>query len=562
MNAGIWARPAAGREPAGAALLSWLADPAAPRLCLVTGSAGCGKSQLLAWLVAHGTRPGTAPERRVHGFAPLSGQGVLVTVWTLAEQLGVTARAPGELRAALAADQRRTVIVLPDLHAATDPLSLIDLVSGLVGLEHIRLVVEARTGDDAVPALKALAPAVLDLDEPHWTDPARAEAWRATHPTPLGPPPAETAEEPLNLDDPDVICTADPSRVTTAYETNLDEQGGLRAAWLRAGQSLLHDHEPADRALVLLAGLGDGADPRVRPALEQLASGAPWRLLWSRVRGDVTPPWPGPVLALASDSPGPLEGRLLVADHQGTLRLVSLSDAAPAGRLPEPVRDVADLCALPDGTVAVVDSEGRLHTRRLPTAPRPSGLAALLDDGPSASERAAGALVTAAADERATAIAASELAVALADVTGQVHVVLLGNPKGEALSERLHEGSVRALAVVDVAVDRADGAAGRTPLVYSGGADGRVRAWGPGHVPMGVPVAERPRPVNALAATMTKAGLTLAVAWGDGLIEYHRLDAQERLTFRPGPPVNSLSVTGEGDLLIGTDESLICLRLA
>jgi hypothetical protein len=241
---------------------------------------------------------------------------------------------------------------------------------------------------------------------------------------------------------------------------------------------------------------------------------------------------------------------------------VSLSDAAPAGRLPEPVRDVADLCALPDGTVAVVDSEGRLHTRRLPTAPRPSGLAALLDDGPSASERAAGALVTAAADERATAIAASELAVALADVTGQVHVVLLGNPKGEALSERLHEGSVRALAVVDVAVDRADGAAGRTPLVYSGGADGRVRAWGPGRVPMGVPVAERPRPVNALAATMTKAGLTLAVAWGDGLIEYHRLDAQERLTFRPGPPVNSLSVTGEGDLLIGTDESLICLRLA
>jgi hypothetical protein len=45
---GKWGRPAAGREPAAAALLAWLADPEAPRLCLVTGGAGCGKSALLA----------------------------------------------------------------------------------------------------------------------------------------------------------------------------------------------------------------------------------------------------------------------------------------------------------------------------------------------------------------------------------------------------------------------------------------------------------------------------------------------------------------------------------
>lgn len=53
-----WERPQAGLEPAATALLGWLADPQAPALCLVSGSAGCGKSMLLAWLVRHGSRRG------------------------------------------------------------------------------------------------------------------------------------------------------------------------------------------------------------------------------------------------------------------------------------------------------------------------------------------------------------------------------------------------------------------------------------------------------------------------------------------------------------------------
>lgn len=79
-----WSRPAAGREPAAAALLAWLADAEAPRLCVVTGSAGSGKSGLLAWLIAHGTREGVQRERRVHGFVPLAGQTALTAAWTLA----------------------------------------------------------------------------------------------------------------------------------------------------------------------------------------------------------------------------------------------------------------------------------------------------------------------------------------------------------------------------------------------------------------------------------------------------------------------------------------------
>lgn len=69
-----WGRPAAGREPAGAALLGWLADSAAPGLCLITGGARCGKSALLglAGAARHPSRHRT--EHTVQSYAPLAGQ--------------------------------------------------------------------------------------------------------------------------------------------------------------------------------------------------------------------------------------------------------------------------------------------------------------------------------------------------------------------------------------------------------------------------------------------------------------------------------------------------------
>lgn len=92
-----WDPPAAGRESAGAAILGWLHDPRAPRLCVVSGLPGCGKSMLLAWLVEHATEPGTDAVRRVHGVVPLAGHSALTAAWQLAEQLQVSARTPGEL---------------------------------------------------------------------------------------------------------------------------------------------------------------------------------------------------------------------------------------------------------------------------------------------------------------------------------------------------------------------------------------------------------------------------------------------------------------------------------
>ncbi|MEW2257548.1 hypothetical protein [Streptomyces sp. NPDC047869] len=558
-----WGRPAAGREPAAAALLAWLADPDAPRLCLVTGGAGCGKSTLLAWLVGHGTRPGGRPERRVHGFVPLAGESALTATWTLAGQLLLAARTPGELVDALAADGRRTVLVLPDLHAADDPATVTELVLELLKLDHVRLVVEARDGSEPARGLPATRPAVLNLDEPRWTDPERYAVWAARRPAarPAGHE-AGPQSPPVDLDDPAAVCAADPWQVSRRYERSGHGHGGLRAAWMRAGASLTHEGtSPAMRALVLLSALGDDADPRLPGGLAQLSGGTGWQVVWRRVRGDVRPPWPGPARALAA-GPGELAGKTLVADHQGTVRLLNEADAAPAGRLPEPVRQPRALAAMPDGTALVLDALGAVRGLRAPSAPGPSGLTALLDDGPTPVER----LLTAVAAQLpgpSTALSCAGGLLAVADGSGEVHALVQPDGEAEPRSHTAapHRGAVTALAALRLPASETDapGAPG-VPLIYSGGADGTVRVWGPGADPLPSPVRSRSCPVTALAAGVTDSGPVLAIGWADGLVEHHHLDDGTVRAFRPGPPVHALAVTPTGLVHIGTDESLVTLR--
>ncbi|MFJ9925566.1 hypothetical protein ACIRU5_05985 [Streptomyces misionensis] len=545
-----WSRPAAGREPAAAALLSWLADPDAPRLCLVTGSAGCGKSTLLAWLVGHGTREGTLPERRVHGFVPLAKESARTAAWALAQQLRVAARTPGELATALAADQRRTVLVLPNLHAADTLETVTELASDLVALGHIRIVVEVRGDSPAARRLLAMRPAVMNLDDSRWTDPERYAVWarkRNTGRTPDEEPrPVPPA---VDIRDPAAVCAADPWHMTRLYERSHDDHSGLRAAWLRAGASLTReDQSPPDRAVILLAALGDDAEPKLAKALAALTEGAPWRVVWRRVRGDVRPPWPGPARALAC-----AHGHVLVVDHQGTLRVVDETDATAVGRLPEPVQQARAVAATPEGEVLLLDAQGLLRHRRAPFARKATGLAALLDDEPTLLER----LAKAAQAEPlgpTTAVAACERLLVLGDATGRVHAVAASG----TTTVRLHEGEVTG--VTSLYLTAAENAPG-IPLVYSGGQDGAVRAWGPGFDPLGSPVRSRSCPVTAVASATTDTGPVLAVAWADGLVEYHALDDDGQVrTYWPGAPVHSLAVTESGRLLVGTDQTLVCLR--
>lgn len=546
-----WTPPAAGREPAGAAVLAWLQDPHAPRMCLISGPPHCGKSMFLAWLVEHATEPDTEAARRVHALVPLAGHSVRTVTWQLAEQLQVSARTPGELLSVLARDPRRTVIVLPDLHESAEPAGIEELACALAAFAHVRVILETR-----VPSADLLAagPALMDLAAAQWTDSDRYAAWAAA----VQPAGHKAAIHPgrqaaVDLYDPASVCGADPVAITTAYESATGSHGGLRTAWLRSGASVSRPQDPASRALVLWSALGDDADPRMENELDGLAREAEWRVRWRRVRGDVTPPWPGPVRGLSACR-GELAGTVAVLDHQGMVRLVSDSDGRPGGRLHHPVPGAVAVAAAGEDLVAVLDRHGRLALQKLPTVSRPSGIAGLLEAGPSPWESLT---EQAARPASGPALACTSTSLAVGSAEGTVHVSTANDAATHGVSTTLHHGAVTALALVEPA----EGCL----LVYSGGQDGRVRLWDPDREPLNTPIAERGCAVTALAASPLDGGVVLATGWADGLVEYSvtGADVDGRVRhFRPGPPVRALCVLPGGDLLIGTDESLIRLESA
>ncbi|MGW0464602.1 WD40 repeat domain-containing protein [Streptomyces sp. NPDC003027] len=568
-------RPAPGRETEAAALLGWLTDPDAPRLCLVTGGPRRGKSALLAWLAAHGTRSGGSRRGRAgRELIELAGQSALGAAWTIANRLGVVAGTPGELVHVLATTEvRRAALILSDLDEAAEPEALAELIAELDASGRMRLLVETRTGTPPHTLLAARHATVVDLgsdecdaERPGGDDALgrgdaqgagrgeRADGRRAglaERGARRGPGgsgsghrpgvPGEPAEgyrawrRAVDPADPVAVCAADPSQVTRAYLAEPgDDHGGLRSAWIRAGQSLSREQGSADRAVVLLAALGDGADPRLRPALEELTVRSPWRVRWTRARGDLTPPWPGPVTAL-----GAVGDQLLVAGPTGDVHLLQAGDARPAGRLlPGPAGRVKALAPAADGTVLLLDERGRLHAVR-GAAPRPAYL-----------ERLTQAVTATLTRHPGTALAAIGGSVVVGDRLGSVHAFGLTGIHQAAL----HSGRVAAVTAVETS----------TPFVCSGGTDGAVRLWTPGKEPNPhpAPLAERPAPVVTLHAAQTPRGPVLAVAWADGLVELRHLDTGALHRFRPGPPVRAVAVTPEGDLIVGMDDALVRLEPA
>ncbi|MFI1814157.1 WD40 repeat domain-containing protein [Streptomyces sp. NPDC020422] len=497
-------------RPGASALLGWLTDPEAPRLCLVTEAPG-----LLDWLAAHGPRA-AGRRRAARALVPLAGQSALGTAWAVAGRLGAVATSPADLVRVLATTETgrtsRTVLLLPGLDAAAEPVRIAELLRDLATLGRVRVVVEARPGSPEHAVLATAPAAVVDGEQ--------------------GTEPGPAAVEPglPDLSDPLAVCAADPVAVTTGYVRDAaDQHGGLRPAWLRAGQALCTARTPADRALALLAALGDGADPRLRPALEEAAATAPWRLRWSRVAGDVAPPWPGPVAALAVQG-----GTLLAADLGGAVRLLGAADARPHGQLDHPVTGrVTALAPAPDGTVLLLDERGRLHTVR-GREPRPPYLQRLTEAVAATLTRHPG-----------TALAAISGSVVVGDRLGSVHAFGLTGLHQAAL----HSGRVTAVGAVE----------SETPFVCSGGADGTVRRWTPGREPDPAPLAERPSPVVSLHAAETPYGPFVAVAWADGTAELHQTETGERRSFRPGPPLRAVAVTPDGALVLGLDEALVRL---
>jgi hypothetical protein len=391
------------------------------------------------------------------------------TVWAVANQLGVVAGTPAELLSALLAGPPRTVRLGGAGH---DPAEVAELADVLREFGHVRVIVEAP--DDEAPVRK----------------------------------PGD--DGPVDTTDAEAVCAADPVQATAAYESADDECGGLRGAWLRAGQSLIRDQDPALRALVLQTALPADAEPRVRQALARSAAAAPWRMEWAR---------PCKVAALAV-LPG---GALVVADPGGGVR------ALPDGvRQQSTATRVKAAAVLGEDTVLLLDERGRLHRHGGTGTALTKAVAATLARHPG------------------TALAAAADIVLVGDRMGSVHAF-----GSDGLHQAaLHSGRVTALAAT----------ASPSLAVRTGGADGAVRAWSPAGGGHGSTVSQRPSPVVALHTGPTTDGQALAVAWADGLAELHRPGRRDVLTFRPGPAIRAVAVTPDGALCVGTEESLVRLR--
>ncbi|MEU8763940.1 hypothetical protein [Streptomyces sp. NPDC048659] len=544
-----WDRPEGGREPAAAALLGWLADPGAPSLCLVSGPPACGKSSLLAWLIRHGSRTGTAAERTVHAVVPVAARSVAGSVWALAEQLGIAAASGGELAGLLARDGRRTVLVLPNAERE----SVARLAVLLADAPGVRVIVEARTGSPAHRVLGGDRAAVLDLGLPQWTDPES----RARRPAalPSAPPGAAAPDDvPAGFDPADgaSLCAADPQHVTALLEAEdpaATRVPGLRAAWFRAGPALVRDTAPAERAVALLLALGPDGDPGLRTSLEAVAAGASWRVNWRLAKGNPVPPWPGPVVALApAGGEGP--GAVLALDPAGTVRRLAVADGAPLGRLPG-AAPASGACVLSDGSVLLLHPAGGIGVEAAwSTHTASTGIEALLQERRPASD----ALASALRGRRGTALVSGAApggdVVALGRSTGEVLVA--GAAEGQV---RLHDGPVTAVSVVAVPVNEAESAV----LVYSGGADGAVRLWVPGGAPMDGAYRRRSCAVAAVHAARTPYGPLLAVAWSDGLLELCATASGRVRAFHAGRPARAVCVTPAGEVLVGLDDALVRL---
>ncbi|WP_035841500.1 WD40 repeat domain-containing protein [Kitasatospora azatica] len=343
----------AGRRPAGSALLGWLDDPHAPRLCLVTGVSGSGRSHLLRWLATACPPTAPRPNRRVHVVLDAAGLSLRGATWQLGRAFARATRTPAALLAELARLPEPPVIAVTDLQRAADVAGIAnDLLGRLLTLPRLRLLVEGV----AVPGVPE--PAVLDLDDPQWTDPQRFAAWCAT----LGARPEEVYPSPgLALLAARTTGAAPGADVCQAWWEAVPEE--LRPA--------VHALAAADRPLTqrqwaALPGAGDEDTVRRAAALLPAQPGeSGWRLCPERL---------GALVAASGPVPGPAE--LAAA-------LTRQLPQAPDGALDFATADPELVQLLAEFTLSAGSSSDLLTNSRLLLRATPATIGRVLDEAPA-----------------------------------------------------------------------------------------------------------------------------------------------------------------------------------
>jgi hypothetical protein len=583
----------AGRRPAGLALLGWLDDRRAPRICRITGSEGSGRTHLLDWLASAYPADAERRERRVHALVDASDADARGLCWLISVALGSAARTVDRLVAELSAWQGPLTIGLCGLDDAAGPVD--EITAGLLrpllsGLPQLRLLLDGAA--DLPPMPEVPDPAVLDLDDPQWTDAGKFADWCER----LEGPGTRTAS----------AAYPNPARALLIARSSAPTAEDWWAALPEELRPVVAALTVAARPLTVeqWSALPGARDPDAVRRAAALLPSAPGRAAWRLPRSLAAlaaEQAPRPAAVLRYVEAAPVDDPELLAELRA-LRLRTAVIHSRAERLISSYGTDAAESMLTDPVFLVrtepvsVTTALRARTDHLANAWRMAGPAMLALRSPM--DRAAALAPYLTEHERKTlwlvgpprwqvcwARPQPARTVRLGDIPGlllvedadgavrsveaatgsdsEVWAVPLPRPSAdgrgdvtfEHWSRRLHDGP---------ATDADATLVGGRVMVISGGRDGRVHLWKPedGADTPTMLVEARSAPVSAVAVSNTGYGLLLVAAWVDGTLRVRRLNpGNTNLGLRLGAPVRSAVIDESGRIHLATADGLFAVEL-